>query len=459
MRTLLALLSLGLLVAVAPVEAQDQSKIALVGGMLLNGYEEIPPLHDAAVLIEGNRIVAIGRAGDVEIPSDYKVIDTNGRTMMPGLIDAHAHLMDVGHGNYERWFPWAFDEYGIERVMEVSARQFIMAGITSVIDLCGPLEESISIRERIERGEIPGPRAFVSGPWITRSAGGYPPQVPQIVINSTEEARAAVTRLADAGVDVIKAYPMSLEDYEAVVETAHERDIRVHAHVYSPQSVWDAFNAGVDVLTHVGSAGRPAYPQELVDAIVVDRRPVVPTAMHRVWLYPATLAFPERLEDPKIEEQFPPDLYEEIASSFEHFETLPYFRTTARQMFFGEESIKQWIESGAVVGIGTDSGTPMNFNWDGMWREMKTFVENGMSPQRVISAATRVNARLLGRGDDLGTIEVGKLADIIVVEGNPLENLVNSLAHVEVVIKDGIIYKGDPEAEEVRVSWSWEAGR
>ncbi|HSR42993.1 MAG TPA: amidohydrolase family protein, partial [Longimicrobiales bacterium] len=407
-----------------------------------------------AILIEGNRIVEVGRASEVEIPPGYKVIDTSGRTMMPGLIDAHAHLMDVGHGNYARWFPWAFEEYGIERVMEVSAKQFIMAGVTSVIDLCGPLEESISIRDRINDLEIPGPRAFVSGPWITRRGGSYPPQVPQIVISSTQEAVEAVDFLAEAGVDVIKAYPMTPEDYQAVVRRAHEHRIRVHAHVYSPESVWDAFNAGVDVLTHVGSAGRPAYSKELVDAIVVDGRPVVPTGMHRVWLYPATIDFPERLQDPKMKQQFPPDLYEEIAGSFEHFETLPYFRTTSRQMFFGEESLTQWITSGAVVGIGTDSGTPMNFNWDGIWREMKIFVDHGMSPQRTIEAATWINARLLGRGSDLGTIEEGKLADIIVVEGNPLFDLTKSLSHVEVVIKDGVIYKGDPDFPQDEL-WTW----
>lgn len=440
---LVVAIMLALIVSGSADAQEAKQKLALVGGMLLNGYD-IPPLHHAAVLIEGNRIVEVGPMSEVEIPPDAIRIDTSGRTMLPGLIDAHAHLMDIGHGNYERWFPWAFDEYGIERVMEVSAKQFIMAGVTSVIDLCGPLLESISIRNRVDRGEIPGPRALVSGPWITRSAGRYPPQVPQIVIRSPQEAAKAVDSLARAGVGVIKAYPMSLDDYRAVVQAAHRHGLRVHAHVYNPKNVWDALNAGVDVLTHAGSAGTPPYDKELLNAIVVSGRPVVPTAMHRVWLYPATLEFPERLQDPRLKEQFPPDLYEEVVSSFKNWETLPYFRTTDRQMFFGDASITQWIESGAVVGIGTDSGTPLNFNWDGIWREMKVFVDHGMTPRQTISAATRINARIMGMGNELGTIEAGKLADIIVVEGNPLYDLVASLSHVEVVIKDGVIYKGGP---------------
>src|SRR5580698_11678703 len=86
-------------------QAQSPKRIALVGGMLLDGYE-VPPLHHAAVLIEGNKIVQVGTASEVKIPADATVIDTSGRTMMPGLIEAHAHLVIVGHGNYNRWFDW-----------------------------------------------------------------------------------------------------------------------------------------------------------------------------------------------------------------------------------------------------------------------------------------------------------------------------------------------------------------
>jgi len=161
-------------------------------------------------------------------------------------------------------------------------------------------------------------------------------------------------------------------------------------------------------------------------------------------LYPATIAFPERLQDPQLKEDFPPDLYKEVMDSFKNWEMLPYFQTTDRQMFFGDDSVKQWIVSGAVIGIGTDSGTPMNFNFDAMWREMKVFVDLGMPTIKVISAATRINARLMGKARELGTIEPGKLADIIVVQGDPLNDLVASLSNVKVVIKDGVIYKGGP---------------
>ena len=102
--------------------------------------------------------------------------------------------------------------------------------------------------------------------------------------------------------------------------------------------------------------------------------------------------------------------------------------------------MKQWIDAGAVIGMGTDSGTPMNFHTEALWREIKAFVGLGMSELGAISAATRVNARILGKGSELGTIEVGKLADIIVVNGDPLFNIM-ALADVKVVVKGGKVYK------------------
>ena len=130
-----------------------------------------------------------------------------------------------------------------------------------------------------------------------------------------------------------------------------------------------------------------------------------------------------------------------MQDSLKDFTHLRYFNTTDRQMFFGEASMKQWISTGAVIGMGTDSGTPMNFQFDCLWREAKAFVDHGMAPQRAISALTRVNARIYGKGNELGTIEPGKLADIIVVYGNPLFDIA-ALDRVEVVVKDGVVYKG-----------------
>ena len=197
--TLLAVLSL------VTTDAQTRSqpaapstkKLALVGGMLLDGYE-VPPVHHAAILIEGNKIIEVGRAADIKIPPDATVIDTTGRTMMPGLMDLHVHLMILGHGNYGVWFPW-LAKTGVQRVMEISAKQLVNAGITTAVDLAAPLKESLLVRDRINRGEIPGPRMLVSGPWITLSLGNYPPELGfQVKVTTPEEAAAETEKLAQA---------------------------------------------------------------------------------------------------------------------------------------------------------------------------------------------------------------------------------------------------------------------
>jgi imidazolonepropionase-like amidohydrolase len=424
--------------------------LALVGGMLIDGYE-VPPIHHAAILIEDNKIVEVGRAADVKIPADATIVDTSGRTMMPGLIEEHAHLSILGHGDYNRWYPWIVQNGYMERVMEISARQLLMAGITTAVDLGAPLKESLSVRDRIKKGEIPGPHMLMSGPWVTRSlgAGFYPPEMSnmQRLIDTPEEAAKATEDLIAAGVDVIKAYvELTPAHYKAITDTAHRHKIRVHAHVYAEQDVRNALENGVDVLTHVGSAGTaPPYSQKMIQDIVNAGRPVVVTAAHRSWVFPDTVAFPERLQDPELKIDFAsiPGLWDEVQQSLKNFQGLNYFARTDREMFFRERGVKQFIESGAIMGMGTDSGTPMNFHTEALWREIKAHVDMGMSPQRAIMAATRVNARSVLGLPDRGTIEPGKLADIIVVNGNPLFDIV-ALSHVEVVVKDGVIYKGGP---------------
>ena len=419
------------------------AKIALVGGMLLDGYEA-PPIHHAAVLIEGDRIVKVGPAASTPIPPDYTIVDTSGRTMLPGMIELHGHLILLGHGNYGTWFPWIAKQGPgmLGTVMEVAAKQLLMAGVTSAVDLGAPLKESLAVRDRINRGEIPGPRMSMSGPWITRQGGGMTDQFGGIAVTSTAQAAAEVEMLAKAGVDVIKAHSgLTRDDYQAIADTAHKFGIRVHAHVYAEADVRNALETGIDVLSHAGSAGTaPPYSPQLITDIVNAGRPVVITAAHRAWVYPDTAAFPERLQDPQLKKDFPPAVYAEIQDSLKNWRALGYFGRTDREMIFRDKGVTQFTASGTVLGMGTDSGTPMNFHTEALWREAKVHVDLGMPAIKVISALTRVGANILGKQRDLGTVEPGKLADIIVVNGNPLYDI-TALAHVETVVKGGKVVK------------------
>ena len=412
--------------------------------MLLDGYEA-PPLHHATVLIEDDRIVKVGPMASTPVPPSYSVIDTSGRTMMPGMIELHGHLILLGHGNYGQWFPWIAKQgpTTLAKVMEIAARQLLNAGVTSAVDLGAPLPQSLDVRDRINKGVIAGPRMSMSGPWITRQGGGMTDQFGGIAVTSTEQAAREVEKLAAAGVDVIKAHSgLTRDDYKAIADTAHKYNIRVHAHVYAEDDVRNALEMGIDVLTHAGSAGTaPPYSPKLITDIVNAGRPVVITAAHRSWVYPDTAEFPERLQDPQLRKDFTPAIYAEIQRSLESWRSLGYFQRTDREMVFRERGVKQFTESGTVLGMGTDSGTPMNFHSEALWREAKVHVDMGMPPIKVITALTRAGAAILGKTRDLGTIEAGKLADIIVVNGNPLYDIV-ALSRVETVLKGGVVYKG-----------------
>lgn len=435
-----------------PARPASPQRLALVGGMLLDGYDA-PPLHHAAVLIEGDRIVRVGPAASTPVPEGYTVIDTRGRTMMPGMIELHAHLVLLGHGNYATWFPWIDRNGGdvmLRTVMATAAAQLLDAGVTSAVDLGAPLEASLAVRRDIDAGRTRGPRMLMSGPWITRTPAVFPESY-QVAIDSPEAAARAVTRLADAGVDVIKAHSgLRREDYVAIAETAHRRGLRVHAHVYAEGDVRNALETGIDVLQHAGSAGTaPPYSAALITDIANAGRPVVITAAHRSWIYPDTAAFPERLQDPALARSMPPTIWREIEQSNVAWRALPYFSRTDREVLYRERGVRQFIEAGAVLGMGTDSGTPLNFHTEALWREAKVHADLGMSPMRVISALTRVGATILGRQRDLGTIEPGKLADIIVLQGNPLFDI-TALAYVDTVVKGGRVEKRPVQGQEVR---------
>ena len=413
--------------------------IALVGGMLLDGYEA-PPIPNSVVLVRDGVIAAVGTESSLEIPAGAAVIDTGGRTVLPGLIDLHVHLELIGHANYLDWYEFVERTDRLQEVMEISAKQLLRAGVTNAIDLGAALYAILPVRDRIERGEIPGPRMKVSGMWLTRVAMGSFPETLQNVISSTEEAATETASLIDRGADVIKTWVGLTEaDMRAIVDTAHARGVPVHSHLYTPESIQLALDTGVDVLQHVGSAGNPPYDEALVSAVAHSRTPIVQTIAHRIWIYPATLEFPSRLRDPRLARDLPADIWTELQRSFKEFRRAPYFHDAPRETRNSKAAARQFIDAGAVIGVGTDAASPLNFHTEALWREISALVDSGMTELQAISAATKTGAEIFGMGDETGTIEPGKRADIIVVDGNPLFDI-NILGHVDLVMKDGVVW-------------------
>lgn len=442
------LLGILLLTSASSLCAQESLRpempIAIVGGMLLDGYEA-EPVHHSVVVFENGRITQVGQKHNTAIPENAVIIDAGGKTVMPGLIDAHMHIDLTGHGSYEDYYEFMNGMERLPELMPIAAKQMMRGGVTSGLDLGAPFQ-ILEFRERIRSGEIPGPRLTVSGPWITRLDYDTVPDEYEIIISSPREAAQRTRELIERGSDVIKVWVgLTAEDYEAVVTEAHKAGVKVHAHLYDPDAMRMAIDAGVDVFQHVGSARNPPYDDALIAEIAHKSIPIVQTISHRIWVYPATVAFPERLTDPIYKKDMPADIYAEFMSSFENIRRLSYMQNVGREIRAAKQSASQFIDAGAYMGVGTDAASPLNMHNEAMWREMSALVESGMTPIQVISAATKTNAEILGQFDELGTIEPGKLADIIIVDGNPLRNI-EVLDYVDVVIKDGGVWYSERAA-------------
>lgn len=443
-----AITTLILALIAADTTAQENLRpdvpVALVGGMLLDGYEA-EPIHHSVVVFEDGRITAVGQKHDTPVPDNAVIIDAGGRTVMPGLIDAHMHIDLIGHGEYDDYYSLLNGMERLPEVMPIAAKQMMRGGVTSGLDLGAPFQ-ILEFRERIRNGEIPGPRLTVSGPWLTRVYLDGVPDAYQIVVNSPRDAAQKTRELIERGSDVIKTWVgLTAEEYVAVVAEAHKHGVKVHAHLYDPDAIRMAIDAGVDVLQHVGSARNPPYDDALVAEIAHKNIPIVQTISHRIWVYPATVAFPERLYDPIYKKDMPADIYADFIASFENFHRNSYFWDIGQESRNALSSAGQFIAAGAYMGVGTDAASPLNMHTEAMWRELSALIDSGMTPIQVISAATKTNAEILGQFEELGTIEPGKLADIIIVDGNPLRNI-EVLDNVDVVIKDGGVWYSERAA-------------
>jgi len=196
---------------------------ALVGGTLIDGFGG-KPLQNSVIIIEGERIKAVGQVGQLEIPKGAEIISTEGMSVLPGLWDMHVHLYINGHSNYTHWDK-KYLKVARDVIMPASAHQLLNAGITSARDLGGPLEASIAVRDRINKGEIPGPTMYMSGPFIQHAP--YPgTEAFRWGLTGEADARAKVKQLAKAGVNCIKLIDqdqMTLQEVMAVVDEAHKK--------------------------------------------------------------------------------------------------------------------------------------------------------------------------------------------------------------------------------------------
>jgi imidazolonepropionase-like amidohydrolase len=415
------------LVASSALAQAPQKTVVLKAARLFDGTSD-SVTRDAIVVIQGNRITSIGGA----IPANAQVIDLGDATLMPGFIDAHVHLSaESGENWYLDWFNGMMRHPSEQALLATTyARKTIDAGVTTVRDVGSSDYISVGLRNAINNGWIVGPRMLVANYAIGATGGhsdgdpippsrGLPMQGPlQGICNGAAECRAAVRYQIKFGADVIKFMPsggvlslsdpvdapeLSQEEMNAIVEESHHWGRKVAAHCHGDTAAKMAIQAGVDSIEH-GSFMKPDTLAMMKDRGVY----LVPTLLAGEWAGGKADKFP------------------------------PAIASKARAALAGRsEMFRNALKGGVKIAFGTDSAvSPHGLNA----REFALMTSLGMSPAAALRSAGQGSAALLGMEDRVGTIASGKLADIVAVPGNPLDDI-HQTEHVFFVMKDGIVVK------------------
>ncbi len=374
------------------------------------------------VVVWGNRIDAVGDGRDASRPPADEVIDLGGRSLLPGIIDAHVHLALNGDADPTVSFMRDHD-FTVAYKSVKNAQQDLLAGVTTVRDLGSHKDIGIHLRNAVNGGIVWGPRICSSGRLICMTGGhgwtmGHE-------VDGEAEVRKAVREQLKAGADVIKlmatggvmtpgveagAPQFTYEELRAGVEEAHKGGRKVSSHVQGAVGISNALRAGVDTIEH---------------GIFIDDETIAMFLKNHAYLVP-TLAAPLNILKNGVESGIPAFVIEK----------------TKKVAGAHYESAGLAYRAGVTIAMGTDSGTPFNLHGANM-KELELLCGIGLSPMEAITAATMTAARVLGLDEQIGSVERGKLADLIVVDGNPLEDItvLQKGERIMAVMKDGIFYK------------------
>ncbi len=398
-------------------------------GTLVDGVSE-EPKKNMTIVVEKNKITAVQNGFTTAGTSD-KTIDLKSKTVTPGWIDMHVHMeFETNPNRYVEAFTLNPADYAFQSVKY--AEVTLLAGFTTVRDLGGS-GVNVSLQNAINKGIIKGPRVYTAGKSIATTGGhadptnGYrkelmgDPGPAEGVANGAEECRQAVRQRYKDGSDLIKITatggvlsvaksgknPQFFEDeIEAIVKTAKDYGFKVAVHAHGEEGMKRAIRAGVNSIEH---------------GTFMDDEAIELFKKHGTWYVPTITAGKAVGDSAKIPGYYPPVVVPKA------LETGPQIQKTFAKAY----------KAGVKIAFGTDAGVYKH----GMnWLEFGYMIEAGMTPMDAIRSATISAADLLGEKDKLGSIEAGKLADIVAVDGDPLKDA-KSFGKVVFVMKDGMVYK------------------
>ncbi len=413
-------------------QVQDDPNITVVkAGLLIDGTGN-PPLRDVLVFIEGDRITQVVQ--QEEIPPGATVVDASQQVVMPGLIDTHVHPGDRANAGPS-------PEYRASVIQHL--KQALDFGVTTIFSLGLDPDSNFAIRDESWGDDFDGSRMLTAGTGFT-AVGGHPTQLGTDLPNQIDEpalARQRVQELAAQGVDGLKIWvaPISglpvlkAEVSRAIIEEGHKHNLRVFAHLNTAADTQTLVEAQLDGVTHIAG---DSYEEKTIELMLRQGTTVAPMLVQKK----KGMVFSEDrelFEDPMVRQILGQEV-DELKEALDQTspETLERMSQSYQQ---GRENLVRLRNAGVKLAVGTDSNTsfaPVGFITH---KEIETLVEAGLSPMEALVAATRGSAEWAGVSDRVGTLEAGKLADMIILEEDPLVNIRNTRKIAKVILGGRVV--------------------
>jgi imidazolonepropionase-like amidohydrolase len=395
------------------------SVIAIVGATLIDGTGG-RVVSDSVVVVRGERIVAVGKRDAVKVPSDAEVVDAKGLTLIPGLIDSHFHI----DGD------------------DPLPALYLSHGVTSVRDP----GQWIEAYDAARKASAPVPRLFLCGPHLDSPPPAYPTD--SYIVRDAEETRLAVNRFVDDGASAIKVYfrlPLAL--VKVAIDTAHARGVPVMGHLEIVDAR-DAIRAGIDGIEHATSFGTALLP--LRDAEKYRQAVLADNNARREGRYQVWNAI--NLNTPQAAALFKliVDRGVVVSPTLAVFERQRGDKDTTDLHVHAFQQMEAFVgmanKAGAKIVVGSHSDVPHAKRGWAYQRELELLVQSGLTPMQALVAGTMQNARYFHISDRLGSIEAGKLADLVLVDGDPLQNISN-MRRIKRVMLNGVWQRAESENE------------
>lgn len=438
--------------------AVDAEIVALKDATVIDGTGA-PAAAGQTVLIEGGRITAVGPTAEVDVPEGAEVIDVAGHTVIPGMVGLHNHIFYTAAGGRQAQLNFS------------GPRLYLASGVTTVRTTGSQAPYAdLNLKRSIDDGRTPGPRMHITAPYITGSGGGSPSSM--AAVDSPEQARRFVEYWAEEGATWIKAYTdITRENLGAAITAAHEHGLKVTGHLCSV-SFQEAVDLGIDNLEHgfltntdfdpnktpdqcptnsmitVGQEGDPTG--EIAQATIrkmVDNDVSMTSTMAVIEPFIPTRS----VEDERTLEAMAPEIREA------YMDTRGRIKEAGPNFPFNEEMLKkemafevEFARSGGLLAAGVDpTGIGGAIHGFGDQRNLELLVEAGFSTEEAVQICSANGAKILGVSDELGTIAPGKLADLVVLQGD-LASDPSAIRSVTLVFKDGVGYDSPKLIESVK---------